>query len=435
MIIRKVAIAVLWGVLCLRVAAAEIEAMPVQLTAVERQMAAWIAERQDDLLAALKTHVEINTGTHNLAGIDQYRRLLAKELQALGFTTRERASEPVSVLSCEGGQLAFANHLIAERKGSKPSRLLLSGHMDTVFAPQDSFQKMTVDQHGTIRGPGVADMKGGLVVMLYALQALAANGRLDDANITILLNSDEEIGSLGSRQLIEELARAHDVGFVFEGSYQNTFTRARKGLGQVRLKITGRESHAGAAHERGVSANLALAQKVVEIEKLTDYAKQMTVNVGMMRGGEKRNTIPGCADAYIDLRFPTLADGEYLKSAIERIADKPSVVNPLYPDLPNVEVWGRLHRPVKAIHPQVDELIAEAMGLSLLLGEPIVGASYSGGGTDGSIAQAVGLPTVDSMGVDADGIHSSREKTTVKSLLARAQLAAVMIGRQIDKRR
>jgi glutamate carboxypeptidase len=398
-------------------------------------MLAWIDQRQDEMLAALKTHVEINTGTDNIEGIDRYRALLTAQLQQLGFATREHASPAQPVLRCDGGSVSVANHLVATRTGDKSNRILLNGHMDTVFSAGDAFQTLKVEPDGTLHGPGVADMKGGLVVLLYALRALDAGGHLDGANITVLLNSDEEIGSLASRPLIEELARQHDVGLVFEGSFENRLTRSRKGLGQVRLKVSGRESHAGAAHDQGVSANLELAHKVIEIEKLTDYDRGTTVNVGVMRGGEKRNTVPGCASAFVDLRYPTAKDGEYLARSIEKILATPSITNPNYPDLPQSEFWYSLHRPAKEPNSRVDEMIAEAMGLSMLIGEPIVGTRYSGGGTDGSLAQGVGLPTIDSVGLDGAGAHSSREKTTFQSLLARTQLAAVMIGREIEKER
>ncbi len=420
---------------CLPSQAGEIVAKQTQLTANEQQMVAWVEQRQDKILDTLKTHVGMNTGTDNVPGIDQYRALLATELSQLGFATREHESAPLPVVSCEGGTVAVANHLVATRQGNKANRILLNGHMDTVFSAGDEYQSLTVAEDGTLRGPGVLDMKGGIVVMLYALRALDASGRLDNANMTVLFNSDEEIGSLASRPLIEELARQHDVGLVFEGSGDNRFTRSRKGLGQVRLKVTGRESHAGGAHEDGVSASLELAHKVIEIESLTDYERKNTVNVGVMRGGEKRNTVPGCADAYIDLRYPTAQDGEALAASIETIVAKPSIGNPSYPDLPKTDFWVTLHRPVKASNAQVDAMTAEAMGLSQLIGEPIVGTRYSGGGTDGSITQAVGLPTLDSMGLDGSGAHSSREKTSLQSLMARTKLAAVMIGREIDKKR
>ena len=257
--------------------------------------------------------------------------------------------------------------------------------------------------------------------------------RLENANITVLFNSDEEIGSLGSQALIRQLARDHDVGLVFEGTRDNLLVRSRKGLGQARLRITGRESHAGDAHEQGVSANLALAHKVIAIEELTDYSRHITVNVGVMRGGEKRNTVPGCAEAAIDMRYPAQEQGEYLVAAVGEIAAAPTAINPAYPDLPAADVSTHLHRPAKPENADVDALIAQAMGLSRLIGEPIAGGMYSGGGTDGSLAQAAGLPTLDTLGLDGDGAHSSRERASMQSLLARTKLAAVMIGRQIDR--
>jgi glutamate carboxypeptidase len=410
----------------------EIVAKEVELSAAEERMVAWIGERQEAMLAELKQYVEINTGSGNISGINRFREILAAELKKLGFETREYATEPMAVLSCDDSNVRFADHLLATRKGSRPNRVLLNGHMDTVFPPNDEFQTLAVESDGTLRGPGVLDMKGGIVVMLAALRALHAEGRLDDANITVFFNSDEEVGSLSSRPLVEELAKGHDVGLVFEGTQKNRMIRARKGLGQVRLRVTGRESHAGAAHQEGVSANLALAHKIVAIESLTDYDRKITVNVGVMKGGEKRNTVPGCAEALVDLRYPTAEEGDYLKTSIEAIAARKETGNPAYPDLPRIELWSALHRPVKPPHAVVDELIAEVMGLSRLIGEPVEGSLFSGGGTDGSIAQAAGLPTLDTLGLDGSGGHSSREKSSLQSLVARAKLAAVMIGRQID---
>ncbi|MEM6583350.1 MAG: M20 family metallopeptidase [Pseudomonadota bacterium] len=404
----------------------------VELSPEEQQMIDWVDTRRDAIVNELEAQVAINSGTLNVAGLDDYRTLLAKDLEALGFTTETVAVEAIPILTCEGGSLQFADHLIATRTGISPNRILLNGHMDTVFGPDDDFQTMTVDSDGTIRGPGVLDMKGGIVVMLNALRALKSVGLLEQANITVLLNSDEEMGSLTSRTLIEGLASEHDVGLIFEGTSENRMTRARKGLGQVRIKVEGREAHSGGAHEQGVSANLALAQQIVAMEALTDYERGVTVNVGVMGGGEKRNTIPGCADAYVDLRYPAIADGQYLLAEVEAIAAAPYAYNPQFPDLPKTEFWGVLHRPAKEENAVVDALIADAMGLSLLIGEPVQGAMFSGGGTDGSIAQSVGLPTVDSLGLDGSGAHSSRERTTVDSLIARTKLAAVMIGREIQ---
>ena len=399
----------------------------------EKQMIEWVDQHQEDILAELKRHVEINTGTDNLRGLDQYREVLAQDLIKLGFTTKEHSSDAIDVLSCDGDTIKIADHLVATRKGSKNNRVLMNGHMDTVFSKDDEFQTLVIESDGVLKGPGVADMKGGIVIMINALRALHEQGLLNDTNLTVLFNNDEEIGSLGSKTLIETLAKQHGIGLVFEGTYNNLASRAQKGLGQARLRVTGRESHAGGAHEEGVSATLEMAHKVIEVEKLTDYSRNVTVNTGVLSGGEKRNTVPGCADAYIDMRFPTREDGEKLKQSISDIAANVAVKSDKYPGLPKIESWAVLHRPVKAENAKVDEIISQAMAISALIGEPITGTRYSGGGTDGSIAQGVGLPTMDSLGMDGKGAHSSREESTVQSLIARTKLAAVMLARQLHQ--
>jgi len=411
--------------------AQDVQPKITELSASEKSLVAWVDKQQAAILSELKTHVDMNTGTGNIDGLNAYRNMLDRELVALGFSTTTHASAPIDVLTCEGGQVSVADHLSAQIKGGNGQKVLINGHMDTVFSEGDEFQTLQIAEDGTLAGPGVADMKGGIVIMLNALRALKQQGLLDQVNLSVLFNSDEEIGSLGSRPLIETMARQHDIGLVFEGTYQNKVTRARKGLGQARLRVQGRESHAGGAHEDGVSANLELAHKVVEIESLTDYAKRLTVNTGVMAGGEKRNTVPGCADAYVDMRFPNAEGGESLKRGIEAVAAKTHTPSHKYTDLPSTQVWAVLHRPVKPQHPKVDALIGEAMGISALVGAPIVGTRYSGGGTDGSIAQGVGLPTMDSLGMDGSGAHSSREASTVKSLIERTKLAAIMLARQL----
>jgi len=421
--------------LCIGAGAVLAQTSNTVLTNQEQILINWVDQRHVQILADLKTHVEMNTSTDNIPGIDAYRKLMANELSALGFATETQTSAPVPVLSCAGGTMAFADHLVARRQHKGARRILLNGHMDTVFPATDSFQTLLQEPDGTLRGPGVADMKGGNIVMLYALKALAASGKLDQSSMTVLLNSDEEIGSLGSRALVETLAREHDIGFVFEPSALNKMARSRKGLGQLRLKVTGREAHAGAAHSQGVSANLELAHNIIAIEKLTDYPAKVTVNTGVMSGGEKRNTVAGCADAYVDLRYPTLAAGNNLIEKINTITQTPFTSNAQFPSLPVIESWTVLHRPAKEINSTVDALIAEVTALSVLIGEPIVGTHYSGGGTDGSIMQSVGLPTLDSMGVDGLGGHSSRERSSVQSLIARVKLAAVLLGRQIEAKR
>lgn len=412
-------------------ASSEIQAIPTRLSEHEKQIVKWIGSKQGSMLEDLETYVNMNTGTFNHGGLNQFRDLLNEEFKILGFETAVQPGGEMELLSCKKSKMVFAEHLLARRIGRSSTRVLLNGHLDTVFPKDDEFQAMTVEPDGTLKGPGVLDMKGGIVAMTYALKALHHHGRLQDASITIFFNTDEEVGSLGSRPYIEELALQHDVGLVFEGSHDHKLARQRKGLGQARIKVTGREAHAGEAYAEGVSANIELANKVIALEALTDYDKKTTVNVGTMQGGEKRNTRPGCAEAFVDLRYVENVDGQKLKTQVEHIALAQYTHHPDFPNLPKSEVWARLHRPAKAIHPVTDKLIAQAMGLSAVIGEPIVGIYLSGGGTDGSLMQAKGLPTVDSLGLNGGGIHSSREWTTTKSLMARTKLVAVFLDRLI----
>ena len=404
-----------------------------RLSEQERMLVNWIESHQTAMLNDLRTYVDINTGTFNHDGIEKFRDMLEDEFKSIGFETSLKSGGEIDLLTCQPRKMEFADHLLVRRSGSKPNKVFLNGHLDTVFKKDDEFQTMTIDADGTLKGPGVLDMKGGLVVLTYVLKALHHSGRLHGANITIFLNTDEEVGSPGSRTFIEELALEHDVGLVFEGSHDHKLVRQRKGLGQARIKVTGRESHAGAAHQDGVSANLELAHKVIELEALTDYNKMTTVNVGTIKGGEKRNTRPGCAEAFVDLRFANDREGLNLKGQVEKIALTKYTRHPDFPNLPKSEVWAILHRPAKTIHPVTDDLIAEAMGLSAVIGEPIIGSYLSGGGTDGSLTQAKGLPTLDSLGLNGGGAHSSREWTTTKSLMARTKLAAVLLDRLINR--
>lgn len=399
------------------------------ISPAEKKLTQWIATQQEVMLSDLRKIVAINSGTLNIDGLNKVRDILGQELSRLGFQTRTVPGGTVASLTCAGGDVQFADHLVATLNTGDGRKLLLSGHFDTVFPKHSQFQHLLIEGD-SLKGPGVSDMKGGLIAMLYALKALHRVGLLENARLTVLLNSDEEMGSLGSRPLIEELARQHDIGLVFEGSSQNKLTRHRKGLGQARLRVTGRAAHAGNAHEQGMSAIHELSHKIIEIEGLTDYDRQITVNVGLVQGGEARNTISPCADAYIDLRYPDNDLGNYLVREIKRIAAKKHTRNRHIRQSPETEIWVKLHRPAKPIHPESDAILSAAMGISAALGQPL-GSRYSGGGTDGSIMQSVGLPTADSLGPDGKGDHSPREESSISSLMIRTKLIAVLLSRLI----
>ncbi len=408
------------------------EVPPAELNQKEKALGKWIEKQEKQMLKDLEKMVAINTGTLNKEGLDEYRNYLQKKLKGLGFKTKTLDGGKVPKFSCEGGEIQFSDHLLAEKAGAS-QKILLSGHMDTVFNKNHEFQKF-IRQGEIIRGPGVLDMKGGILVMLYALKALKNQGELNDAHISIILNSDEEMGSLGSNKLLSDLAKNHDLGLVFEGSSGNRITRTRKGLGQARLVFNGKASHAGSSHHKGVSAVKELAHKVLKIEKLTDYNKGVTVNVGMVQGGEARNTVPPCAEAYVDLRYPKVSLGQKLLKRIKDIGSIVDVKNPETKDEVKTKVWGVLHRPAKEENKKTDEMLKEIFSISKTLGLELR-PSHSGGGTDGSIMQAAGLPTVDSLGLIGSGAHSNRELIKVSSLVHRTHLAAIYLRRLIRQKK
>lgn len=393
----------------------------------EREITDWVAEQEDEMVALLERLTNINTGTLNKAGVTEVISLLNTELLQLGFDSRSLAGDVIDMPSCPGSEytLDVADHLLATKAG-EGKRLLMIGHVDTVFPLDSPFQ--TFSREGDIAyGPGVSDMKGGLVVMLYALKALNHFGELEDKAISILLNSDEEVGSLSSRKYVEQQAALHDYGLVYESSGNNRLTRTRKGLGQARFVVNGRASHAGGAHQQGRSAIKELAYKIVQIENMTDYESGVTVNVGVINGGEARNTVAPCAEALVDLRYPEPQQGLDAVKRWEEIFG--SVYSyPVDSGELSTNSWTSLHRPPKIPTEQSDLLLNKTIAIGKLLGQELT-VTDSGGGTDGSLTQAVGLPTLDSLGSDGTGAHSKREQGRISSLVERAQLSVVLIGR------
>jgi glutamate carboxypeptidase len=391
-----------------------------------------VYERRPAMVETLKRWVEINTGTWNVEGLERFASILGAELAELGFEVRIKdgvALELPERGNARTGPLVVARRDPSPRTEAAP-RLLLIGHLDTVFEADSPFQTFRLDPEDSNRayGPGVVDMKGGLVVLVEALRALRESGDLDQASTLVLLNSDEEVGSLGSRARVEVEAQAADCGFVFEPAQSSgALVRSRRGLGQFHLRVEGIASHAGSAHRDGRSAIRELAEKVVRLEKLSDYERGVTLNVGTIRGGTKRNIVPDRAEAWIDVRYDTPELGAEIKVAVEEIARTTFVEGT------RTHLWGTLHRPPKVATEQVDALLdlhgEVARDLGLMIPSPL----HSGGGTDGSLTGAQGLPTLDSMGPIGGASHTEREFVQIPSLPERAALTALFLRRLIRR--
>jgi glutamate carboxypeptidase len=320
-------------------------------------------------------------------------------------------------------QPAFGDHLRVTW-GQGDRQVLILAHMDTVWplgeAERRPFQILRDSPLGTLigTGPGIFDMKGGLVVGIYAVMALRDLGLTPAHRLVFLFNSDEEVGSPTSRPYIEEEARHSDAVLVLEPSREGALVTWRKGIGCFELEIQGLASHAGAAHERGVSAVEELAHQILRLEGLTDYDRGTTVNVGVVQGGSLVNVRPASAWANIDLRVTTAAEGQRMTRAIQGLRP----VNPKTTLL----VSGGMNRPPWEPSSRGEALFERARRVGHSLGLDLWPAG-TGGGSDGNFTAALGVPTLDGLGVIGDDAHALTEWVDLTSLPRRAALLAELL--------
>jgi glutamate carboxypeptidase len=329
----------------------------------------------------------------------------------------------VARLPPEGkGAARYADHLRAvwEPPEGRTGQVLLLGHFDTVWdVGTTEARPFHHDPHtGRATGPGVFDMKGGLVIGLFALRALRDLGLAPPCQLLFLLNSDEETGSPTSRRLIEAEAGRSDYVLVLEPSREAHVVTWRKGVGRYSLEITGRAAHSGAAHASGVSAVRELAYQVLRLEGLTNYEQGITVNVGWVQGGTRVNVVPAHARAEVDLRVMTARQGRRLERAILNLT-------PADPDV-RLQVTGGMNRPPWERSPQGVALFRRAQAVGRSLGLELLEAG-AGGGSDGNFAAALGVPTLDGLGVVGDGAHADDEWAATHSLPLRAALLAALL--------
>lgn len=250
-------------------------------------------------LDTLRQLVAVDSGTGQAEGLGQLSALLAERLQALGAQVRSAPATP-----------SAGDNLVATLDGTGSKRFLLMIHYDTVFAAGSAAKRPFREDAERAYGPGVADAKGGVAVVLHALALLRQQGFRDYGRITVLFNPDEETGSAGSKQLIAELARQQDYVFSYEPPDRDAVTVATNGIDGLLLEVKGRSSHAGSAPEQGRNAILELSHQLLRLKDLGDPAKGTTLNWTLARGGEKRNIIPAEASAEADMRYSDPAESE-----------------------------------------------------------------------------------------------------------------------------
>ncbi len=389
--------------------------LPHQATAEAGRRLAYFTERREQIVSTIRDLVEIESPSDNKAAVDRVAAAVAEKFTRLGGEIRFHRAKN------------FGSHLQVNFGGESATPVLLLGHYDTVY-PLGTLASMPCRLAGNkLTGPGVLDMKSGIALMLHALAALQEwhtegwHGVLLRP-VSVLLVSDEEVGSGSSRAITEALAKRAAAVLVLEPSYgrEGAVKTARKGVGDYLLKVTGQAAHAGLDFQKGVNAIRELARQIEKVSGFTDLKNGLTVNVGVVRGGSRTNVVPAQAEAQIDVRIARLTDG----AAIDR---KMRSLRP-FDRRCRIEVSGGINRPPMERSAGVAALYAQAAAIARELGWKL-GEAAVGGGSDGNFTAGLGIPTLDGLGGVGDGAHATHEHILISELPRRAALIAGLIER------
>ena len=379
---------------------------------------------QSALLAQVEHWAPINSGTTNLPGLAATAQLLADAFAALPGEVRLVDPDPVDAVRADGHIAAIqrGQHLVASIRPDAPVRLLLTGHMDTVFAADHAFQTLTWLEPGILGGPGVADMKGGIAVMLAALIALERSPLAASIGYDVMINSDEEVGSGSSAALIARLAVGKAAALTYEPALPDgTLAGERGGSGNFSLIVTGRSAHAGRNPQDGRNALVAAADLAVRLKAMTRDG--LSVNPARIDGGSANNVVPDHAILRVNFRPQNLEMQQLAEQVLARLCEDIASEHDV-----SIHRHGSFGRPPKPIDPGA----ARLFGLVKRCGEELglaIGWRSTGGVCDGNNIAACGVPVVDTMGVRGGAIHSADEFLIVESLAERAQLSALTLLR------
>lgn len=377
-----------------------------------RELLRDLQRRRDEMVGLLQRFVECESPSHDKALVDRFGEVVQAEWKRRGANVR--------VLR----QTRHGNHVRAEvsmGEGKPKGQIMVLGHLDTVY-PAGTLAKMPFRvAKGRAWGPGTFDMKAGLVLALFAVDALKAAGERPSKRFVFFWNTDEEIGSATSRREIEKEARRSDAVLVLEPSFgpEGRLKTARKGVGTAEVVVTGRAAHAGINPQEGVNAVHELALQIERLMKMNDARKGITVQATVVAGGTVSNVVPERARAEVDIRYTRLADAPGLDRKLHAL--KPILKGA------RIEVRGGVNRPPLERTAGVERLFQHAQSLMREIGVSL-GEAATGGGSDGNLTGALGVPTLDGLGAVGDGAHSSRENVVVSALPERAALIAGLLA-------
>lgn len=371
------------------------------------EVLAVVAAGEKRLLKRLRELVEVESPSDSKAAVDRAGECVLPWIAELGGTVkRHRQKQHGDVLEVRFGG-----------SSRKRGRVMILGHLDTVW-PIGTLEKMPWrEADGKIFGPGVLDMKVGVMMALEAIAALRELGEMRP--VTLLLNSDEEIGSPVSRAITERVARECSAVFVLEPAQGLAYKTARKGIGHYTLQVEGVGAHSGVDFEKGHSAVLEMARLIERVSAFTDLSKGRTVNVGVVNGGTKPNVVAAACTAEVDVRIVKASDGVAVDKLFRalRVTDRAC----------KLTVTGGINRPPMERKPGTVRLFKQAQKLATEMGFTLDEAA-TGGGSDGNFTAAIGVPTLDGMGIVGAGAHAAHEHIVVKHLVERTALLAGILA-------
>jgi glutamate carboxypeptidase len=384
----------------------------------------WIDAQSQLMLELLTRWAQINSGTHNLAGVEKFSAAVENELATLGGEIEHIELPPIESIDSAGNVIRSpsAKAIRCVKRPQAQVKVLLCIHLDTVYPPTHPFQQVTQIDEKTLRGPGVADAKGGLLVMLYALRAFEQSDVANNLGWEIILNPDEEIGSPVSSKLLIEAAKRNQFGLVFEPALPDgSLVGVRKGSGNFTVIVRGRAAHAGRDFHLGRSAIVALAQFIVAVQSLHADLPQVTVNCGIIEGGSAPNIVPDLAIARFNIRVTDAHDQHAIEQRLKKLANEFTLRDGI-----SVELYGQFNSPPKLL----DAPSAKLLELAQTCGREIglyLQIRPTGGTCDGNRLAAAGLPVIDTLGPVGDHLHSDREFIHIPSLAQRAKLTALLL--------
>ncbi len=402
----------------------------------EKELTILLDEKKDEMITLLKEIVEINSGSRNAAGIDSVGQILSARLIKLGFKEEFIPAKAETVDVAGEKKVHTSGPWRILRKIGKGKKVLLMGHLDTVFEPESGFFKLirfAQTPGDSSVGPGVADMKGGLVVIVFALEALDKTGLLKDKDVTVFFNGDEETGSKFSKDRIFAEAKRADFCLNFEEGRDVPYggvVVSRKGTAGATITCHGRAVHAGNQHYLGINAAVELSQKLLELSKLSDYKRGVTVSPGVIDLGPfaKSNRVPDFARAEVDFRYLDPADTSYLRAKVEEICRQIYLRNPWTKEEAKTELDFEFNFPPMRPDTARYRWAGEIMALARFLNVP-VGVKGSAGGSDASVAALAGCMTLDAFGPIGGASHTTDEWVHLSTLSGRAKLTALIMSR------